>query len=184
MTLGSPLKKGPSGAKKYPTHIAPNVWGWADPLGLCKETRPAIDSAGKSINIASDFVDDKRRIGRSPLAPDFYSVPNSAGGRVFVSTKPISQIDFMKLVNTKNAKGNIKVLTGTHGDLGGSLIPEKAFFNEDLAKWGSNNGVDIIDITTLNDAQIDQLVGGQGRTVCAWCYSERSTTVIKSLGFP
>jgi hypothetical protein len=34
LTPGSPLKKGPSGAKKSTQSVAPNVWGWVDPYGL------------------------------------------------------------------------------------------------------------------------------------------------------
>jgi RHS repeat-associated protein len=162
---------------------APNVWGWADPLGLCKESRPATGSTGNTINIASDFIGNKREIGKSPLANLFYSVPNKAGGRVFVSTDEIDQLDFLRLVNTKNAKSKVTVLTGTHGDPDGNLIPELNFFNEDIDKWGSRKKIDVIDITKMSDMQISQAINSSDRVVCAWCFSERSSTVLKALGF-
>jgi RHS repeat-associated protein len=105
--IGSFISQDPLGlaAGENAYAYAPNVWGWTDPLGLCKDNRPAAGSSGNSVDIASDFIKDKRKLGTSPLAKLFYSVPNNAGGRVFVSTDEIDQLDFMRLVSKKNAKG-------------------------------------------------------------------------------
>jgi hypothetical protein len=167
-----------------PYQYATNTWSWIDPLGLCKKRgRPATGSSGNNVPIASDYIKNKRNIGRSNLAKDFYSVPNQAGGRVYVSKIPIAQEDFSGLVNKVNAKGNVKVLTGTHGDYDGNLIPEVDFFHEDFASWGNKTGIEVIDITKLSDAEIANVVNSPGRTVCAWCLSERSTAVLNGLGF-
>ena len=163
---------------------APNVWGWVDPLGLCRSSsRPAAGSNGTDVSLLSDFFTNKNQLGQSPLSNDFYSVPNSAGGRVYVSTEPINQNDFAGLVNTKNARGPVNILTGTHGNLDGGLSAETSFFAEDAAKWGNARNVNVFDITKMNQAEISNVINSPARTICAWCYSERSTTVLDSLGF-
>ena len=42
---------------------------------IARGLRPAVGSSGQSIPLARDLV-DSRLIGRSPLAPNFYSIPN------------------------------------------------------------------------------------------------------------
>jgi len=164
---------------------APNPVGWIDPFGLCKERkRPAIGDANQNVDIVSDFINDKRRIGTSPNGKDFYSVPNRGGGRVWVSTVAIDQDYFAGLVNPENAIGDIIILSGTHGDLNGGLFPEVDFLNEDQQEWQGSPGINILDVTTMNDAQIQQVVNSKNRVICAWCYSERSTNVIDALNNP
>jgi hypothetical protein len=155
-----------------------------DPLGLCRSSsRPAAGSNGTDVPLVSDFFTNKNQLGQSPLSNDFYSVPNNAGGRVYVSTEPINQNDFAGLVNTKNARGPVNILTGTHGNLDGGLSAETSFFAEDAAKWGNTRNVNVFDITKMNQTEISNVINSPARTICAWCYSERSTTVIDSLGF-
>jgi RHS repeat-associated protein len=169
-----------------PYQYAANIWGWTDPLGLCRchFQRPAQGSQGVMVPIASDFIKDKRRVGHSSRASDFYSVPNQNGGKVYVSDKPIKQSDFRDLINEKQSgKRNFTVLTGGHGDVDGYIYPEQSFYQEDLAKWSSKKGVQVYDITQMSDSQISWAVNSPGKTVCAWCYSERSQAVLRGLGF-
>ncbi|BBA35498.1 Rhs protein [Methylocaldum marinum] len=166
-----------------------NPVGWVDPWGLagCPEgvsgtSRPVSGWGGKRIDVASDFIANRKNIGRSPKAPDFYSVANQSGGRVWVSTKPISQPDFAPLVDAKNAKGSVKVLSGTHGDENGGLYPEKMFFDEDHQLWGSHPKVEVLDITKMSPSEVTTAINSPGRIVCAWCFSERSVAVLRALG--
>jgi len=51
-------------------------------------------------------------------------------------------------------------------------------------RWNGQQDVNVIDITTMNNAQIQQAVNSSDRVICAWCYSERSTTVLGALNIP
>jgi hypothetical protein len=57
-----PLKKGPSGAKKSTPSVAPNVWGWVDPLGLaCKQTLPEFTSYSEFNKVFHSYGNRKFR---------------------------------------------------------------------------------------------------------------------------
>ena len=99
-----------------------------------------------------------------------------------MSTPVISQADFASLVNPRNAGGPIAVLSGTHGTRAGNFIPERAFFDQDLARWGGTPGVNVYDVTRLNAAQLQAVLNSPGRIICAWCYSERSIAALRALG--
>jgi hypothetical protein len=86
------------------------------------------------------------------------------------------------LVNTKNAGGNVEILTGTHGTVDGALIAERQFFADDLMKWGNTAGVTVRDVTRMTTAELHQVINGAGRIICAWCMSERSVDVLTGLG--
>jgi hypothetical protein len=155
------------------------------PQGAMRGVRPATGAGGQSIPIASDLVEG-RLIGQSPLAPNFYSIPNQNGGRVWVSQVPINQAEFAGLVNTRNARGPVTVLTGTHGGPNGGFggaLRETGFFLEDVAAWGHTPGVSVVNVNGLGAGQLSQLVNGEGRIIIAWCDSERAGRILRALGY-
>jgi RHS repeat-associated protein len=124
----------------------------------------------------------ERGIGKSLNAPNLFSVPNQGGGRVWLSTTKISQDDFARLVAAGQKEGRVTILTGTHGTPGGTLVPERAFFQEDLATWASQtHNVKLIDVTKLTPRQMQIVINRDGRVICAWCYSEKSIAVQSAL---
>lgn len=121
------------------------------------------------------------QVGISSKAPRYYSVPNTAGGRVWVSKPEIDQRDFEKLVDS-NVDGGVTIITGTHGDEFGGLLRDKRLYREDVTKFGSMPNVTVCDIFTMSPAQLSNAVNSKGRVICAWCMSEASEDVLRALG--
>ncbi|MGE6230390.1 HNH endonuclease [Paenibacillus chitinolyticus] len=143
--------------------------------------RGGFGSDGQEVKYLSDFfegADDGILRGIDP--PTFYSVINESGGRIFVSTDKILQKHFSHILD--EAKGNINILTGAHGTIDGTLVSEKKFLKDDLARWGDNKNVNIFDINNFPADKLSEIVRGKGTVICAWCYSERSKAVLKALG--
>jgi RHS repeat-associated protein len=152
----------------------------ATAVGFAAAFIPAERLASAGSRVATGAA--KRGIGRSVNAPNFYSVPNQGGGRVWLSTTPVDQADFARLVTAGQREGRVTVLTGTHGTPGGALVPERAFFQEDLATWASQTAnVKLIDVTRLSPRQMQIVMNRDGRVVCGWCYSGNSTAVQSAL---
>lgn len=97
-----------------------------------------------------------------------------------MSTDTIKQAHFENIID--NVTGEVKILTGTHGNVDGGFDPEIEFFNSDFARWGSQSNVKILNITKMTEEQIAEVVNSNSTIVCAWCYSERSTVLLKALG--
>jgi hypothetical protein len=127
-----------------------------------------------------------KQVGTTPNAPFFYSVPNSRGGRVFVSTVEIDQTDFAKLV-VPNFPGGIKILSGTHGDDFGEFYrygnnPGWKFFPEDDQQFSNIPGVEVYDVFSLTFPQLQAILNSEGRIICAFCMSEANPQVQEALG--
>ncbi|MFY0539671.1 hypothetical protein [Nannocystis pusilla] len=101
---------------------------------------------------------------------------------MWVSTTRINQPDFAKLVNPKNAKGAVKVLTGTHGTKKGQMVPEPKFLVQDEGRWQNTPNVTVEDVTQMTPEELEAAINSAARVICAWCYSERSKGVLKALG--
>lgn len=142
--------------------------------------RPGFGSYGQQVDYLSDFYpgsDDG--IIHNAGTKEFYSVTNQNGGRIYVSTDPISQYDFANIVDGSN--GTVNILTGTHGSLDGGLCRELKFFYEDAARWGGNPNVRLFDVTQLSPNMLSGLLNSNATNVCAWCYSERSIAILQAL---
>lgn len=143
--------------------------------------RPGFGSYGQEVNYLSDFYPGSDSgINRSLGQAEFYSVTNSNGGQIHVSTAPIDQYSFTDIVT--NAKGQVNILSGTHGDIDGMLLAERQFLMEDIANWGNYSNVAVFDVTKLSTAEVSTILNSNSTSICAWCYSERSVTVLKALG--
>lgn len=129
------------------------------------------------------------RVGRSGRSPLFYSIPNRSGGRVWVSTDEITQLDFQHLISGTGGRIKVIILTGTHGSATGGMggkgaaafLNESTFLADDLARFGGLPGVSVIDVTTLSSSAFRSIINSESRVICAWCYSERSRRVVKAL---
>lgn len=111
---------------------------------------------------------------------EFYSVPNSNGGQIHVSTANIRQSNFASIV--ENAEGQVNILSGTHGTIDGTFIKEADFFVNDIKRWGDLANVNIVDVTKLSTSELSAILNSSSTNICAWCYSERSIEVLKALG--
>ena len=119
-----------------------------------------------------------------PNAPLFYGVQTNGGGTRWVSTDFINIQDFAPLVKEDAQDGTI-ILSGTHGNEAGGLNRYKesvlgangwSFFDDDLAKFGKTEGVKVIDVFSMTQAQFESIVEGPGTIICAWCFSESNPT--------
>ncbi|WP_213592804.1 hypothetical protein [Paenibacillus woosongensis] len=148
--------------------------------GKKASNRGGYGSDGQDVPYLSDFFKGADEgILRGIDEPTFYLVKNEAGGSIHVSTDKIKQRHFTNIV--EESKGKVNILTGAHGTVDGTLIPEKTFFDSDLMKWGNNPNVNVLDITKLSDDQISKIVQGDGVIVCGWCYSERSQDILRAM---
>ena len=103
----------------------------------------------------------------------------------------IKQRHFATLVNTQNGTRQITILTGSHGSRSGGLggrgfggyLIDRSFLADDIAVWGNTAGVRIVDVTRLTPAQLEAEVLSQGGVICAWCFSERSTRLLRALAY-
>lgn len=143
--------------------------------------RPGWGSHGQEVNYLSDYYPGSDAgINRSLGMDDFYSVTNSNGGTIHVSTAPVDQYSFTDIV--QNAKGQVNILSGTHGDIDGMFLAEKSFLAEDLHNWGNYSNIAVMDVTKLSQAELTTILNSNSTTICAWCYSERSLAVLQALG--
>ncbi|MBX9659355.1 MAG: hypothetical protein K2X00_12370 [Nitrospiraceae bacterium] len=114
-------------------------------------------------------------------------IPNQNGGRVWVSQVPINQADFAGLVNTRNARGPVTILTGTHGGpnggFGNAALRELSFFRQDVGVWANTPRVSVINVNGLGASQLVQLANGEGRVILAWCDSERAGRILRAIGY-
>ncbi len=117
----------------------------------------------------------------------WYAVRNSAGGRIWVTRRPTDYLEVRALVEELRKTGaEVKLLTGTHGELDGSMAGEYKFFLEDLGSFAKDAGVQIHEVWSPNGYpyNIAGIVNGPGEVVAAFCYSERSAPLLKVFTSP
>ena len=155
---------------------------------IIESDRSAWNLHGEEIPTVADFFpgsDDKLFVngvdtrGMKGQTQKFYSVINENGGEVHVSTIPIKRSDFADIVDSSSRKVN--VLSGVHGDFNGFLDKDVRLYNEDIAKWGNNPRINIIDVSELSIKELGVYTKSPDVTVCGWCNSERSQAVLESL---
>lgn len=147
---------------------------------LQTESRYGYGSNGQVVEYLSDFYPGSDAgVPHGMGTRQFYSVDNAAGGKVYVSTDPISQNDFSAIVN--NSTKNVNILSGTHGDIDGLFYPESGFYVEDYMKWATNPNVNVFDVTKLSKEELNLILNSNSTNICAWCYSERSKAVLSAL---
>ena len=105
------------------------------------------------------------------------------GNGKFGTTQPTDAHEVAGLVNELRAKAgekgeniNIKILTGTHGDVSGNLVGESVFYNEDLVHEGHDNGwTNVLSVKGKPKATIGGWKEpGSSAVILAWCYSKAS----------
>ena len=147
---------------------------------LNTDARYGFGSHGQVVEYLSDYYPGSDSgIQHGMGTREFYSIDNGSGGRIYVSTDPISQPDFASIVD--NATGKVNILTGTHGDIDGLFLPEYSFYQEDLARWASFPNVSVLDVTTLSKIDLSNILNSNSINICAWCFSERSKAILSAL---
>ena len=139
--------------------------------------RSGFDELGNTVEYVSDYCHGADAgIERGFGGPKLYSVKNSNGADIYVSTDKIVQSEFASIID--NATGDINLLTGAHGDMSGNLSVHEQFFIDDLAKWGNNPNVKVFDVTKLSPEDLSTILNGKNPTVCGGCFSERSIDIL------
>ncbi|MEM9204491.1 MAG: hypothetical protein AAGC53_22855 [Actinomycetota bacterium] len=97
---------------------------------------------------------------------------NSAGGRVFTSTGPISRADFRGIVQGGMMRGDdVHIVTGAHGLPDGSIIPDAEMFADDVAAFGRMPDVYVHDLPAMSPAQVHTVMESPGVVVGGFCNS-------------
>jgi hypothetical protein len=97
---------------------------------------------------------------------------NAAGGLVVTSTGTVDGVDFASYVKLGLQRGGaVNILTGVHGEADGALSPALHFFEQDVAMYGSIEGVTVHNMTDLSADAIIEMLKGSGTTIGAFCNS-------------
>jgi hypothetical protein len=121
---------------------------------------------------ASDAVGGVVRGIRSDAGGVIESFENASGGTNVLADGPVRGADFWGFVNAGLMRGrNVNIISGTHGDTLGRLEFDKALYFEDLAKFGSMEGVRVFDAATLSATEIRALLRSAETTIGAFCNS-------------
>lgn len=118
------------------------------------------------------------------LSPLMHSVVNKSGGRTWLSNAPVCQRDFSDIVDHLAEKGQVVIVSGTHGQESGKFDPalrERSFYLEDVTRWKGNPNVTVLGAFELTDTQLTSALNQQN-SIAAWCYSDHDERVIRSLG--
>jgi Toxin with a H, D/N and C signature len=122
---------------------------------------------------------------KDELIDEFYAMRTETGGRVWVSEGDTRQIGgVLETVGLEARSGEpVTLLSGAHGTQAGELVPNSAFFMEDMNYFSlTRPNVRVLDVTTLSGAELATILKGAGATICGWCYSDRSLIVSRALG--
>ncbi len=97
---------------------------------------------------------------------------NSAGGRIFTSTGPISQNDFAGIVQSGVARGDdVHIFTGAHGLPNGSLVTDATLLADDVRAFGRLPGVQVHDLPSMSAAQVREILESPGTIIGGFCDS-------------
>lgn len=123
-----------------------------------------------------------------PGVEGMYSFQNQLGTDVYLSDRPINYLDVSSTIRHASLKGDVTVLTGTHGSEVGEILAsmrERQFFYEDLRQLDPALGVKVVDVTGMSKADILQAVAeSKTPVVCGWCYGASTTGISDALGAP
>lgn len=125
----------------------------------------------KSRGILSDYLG----IAEKSSNGKFYSIENAAGGEVFVSTSEIYQCDFAYIV--RNTRGNINIISGVHGNIGGYTKAEFEFFAEDFNTFSHMSNVNVYNFEGMDYNEFSAIINSDSTSILAWCFSECTPAV-------
>jgi hypothetical protein len=109
--------------------------------------------------------------GLSKLSGVFTSTTNETGGTVWTSVGSINQKDIRPLVNSGLFAGDVNIISGVHGFLDGSTIPDLNLYTVDEEYFKGMPGVNVYDFTAMTPSQITGLLNGTGTTIGGFCNS-------------
>jgi hypothetical protein len=99
-------------------------------------------------------------------------ITNQNGGTVYVSNGPIRQSDFSSIVDDAVAHGReVNILSGVHGQTNGAMPRDVRLLLEDVDRWGSTPGVNVVDVSRMTQRQLDEVVNSSDDTIAAFCHS-------------
>ncbi len=96
---------------------------------------------------------------------------DAAGGTVWTSEGRINQLDVEPLVNSGMYRGQVNILTGVHGELNGTTVINREFYEADLEKFGVMPGVNVYNLPDMTAQQLSEVLNGPGTTIGAFCNS-------------
>ncbi len=78
----------------------------------------------------------------------------------------------------KTSDEKVKILSGVHGTRRGYIMEAEEYFDEDFAKFAHLPGVEVIDIMTLSNKEVRDLLEAPGIKIPALCNSENCLSYI------
>jgi RHS repeat-associated protein len=117
-------------------------------------------------------------------ADKFRSVPNKQGDPVLVTDEVIFTDDFRDVIETTHRDEPIQLITGIHGEESGGITAGGNHATLDKADFGTLENVEIFDLRNLQnlETRIANAINRPGTTICAFCFSNRATPVLRALG--
>jgi hypothetical protein len=101
----------------------------------------------------------------------FSPTTNAAGGEVWTSIEEITQDDFAVIVERGLEKGEVNIITGTHGAESGATSVDEFLLKEDVERFGNMPGVKIHNFPEMSPEELGKVLNGPGTTIGAFCYS-------------
>ena len=137
-------------------------------LSVWSSTATVRSLVGEASEIAGGVV----RGVRSDAGGIIESFENASGGTNVLADGPVRGADFWGFINAALMRGrNVNIISGTHGDTLGRLEFDQALYLEDLAKFGSMDGVRVFDAATMSATEIRALLLSADTTIGAFCNS-------------
>jgi RHS repeat-associated protein len=118
-------------------------------------------------------------IGYSKNAPLFISVPNKSGGEVWLS---LGRVNFFDSEPLLHARQTVTYLTGAHGGINGKWKPYRGMTSAARA-WVEQNNInaEVMYVMGIPEWRLREILNGEGRIICGWCWTARSRNVLKAL---
>ena len=109
--------------------------------------------------------------GLSKLGGVFSKETNAVGGEVWTAVGDVSQNDFASIVNSGMYQGDVNILSGVHGAIDGTMIPDLSMYDADVGAFGNLEGVNVYNVPDMTSQQINGILNGPGTTIGGFCDS-------------
>jgi hypothetical protein len=146
--------------------------------GKGPQTGIVSEDASSVTSSVDEAVDGSRSVDKELLESgkgEFSATVNSQGGNVYQSDGPITQDDFVDIVDGSDNK--VDILTGIHGDADGGISTDRSLFEQDSNLWNDNPNVEVHDVNGMTEDSVQEILNSDSDTVCAWCFSDRTDAI-------
>lgn len=125
-------------------------------------------------------------LGYNMDAPLYTSTQNKIGGRVWVSSGEVNFYDYLPIIQ-REGEGRITILTGSHGEFKNKILMPIEHLLRIETSYVQSLGIrahmiDSAELSAMPQWFINDIINGEGRIICGWCYSAHYPKVLKALG--